>query len=464
MAAVFCGDMIPVELWWEILLRAPTKDVARSSCVSKQWRGIVSDPSFRKLHHDRHAALNDDVSDTLLVARADVDGESVSSVFPAALVSPAVTGQAPICRVNNPYGYSLTNVCNGFLCFASWSRAKVIVCNPVTGEKLALPRAPHLGLEKRRRYSRPVTFALGFSPTTGAYKLFRFADRRMDVYPLAAAGGWRQHPFPHPYRVVQNTPTIVVGGKICMLTANPASHQHPNDVGKPGPVMVVDVASEEYRTYNPADYGCLWADMAVSGFELHGRLCLAIRSDTEIHFWKMPVEENDALPWQMLYKLKVDKNDVRFGDSGLLRPTISMRAWLDGDTHTLCYGVDNKLYSRYVGTTMTMTTSLAARCLSPTEVMSWDCKIRLPTTPPWLVSCNWNIYTGYRPSLLSPLTLASQQDNNDDDEDEGDESRPFVRRLSCALRHQKSQKRRMSPTSTDHTNGKRVCYRNPCIC
>ncbi|BAS95410.1 F-box protein At2g23160-like [Oryza sativa Japonica Group] len=436
MAAVFCGDMIPVKLWWEILLRAPTKDVARSSCVSTQWRGIVSDPSFRKLHHDRHAVpnLNDGISDTLLVATSDVDGESVSSVFPAALVSPAVTGQAPICRVNNPYGYSLTNVCNGFLCFASWSRAKVIVCNPVTGEKLALPRAPHLGLEKRRRYSRPVTFALGFSPTTGAYKLFRFADRRMDVYTLAAAGGWRQHPFPHPYRVVQNTPTIVVGGKICMLTANPASHQHPNDVGKPGPVMVVDVASEEYRTYNPADYGCLWADMAVSGFELHGRLCLAIRSDTEIHFWKMPVEE------------------------------ISMRAWLDGDTHTLCYGVDNKLYSRYVGTTMTMTTSLAARCLSPTEVMSWDCKIRLPTTPPWLVSCNWNIYTGYRPSLLSPLTFASQQDNNDDDEDEGDESRPFVRRLLCALRHQKSQKRRMSPTSTDHTNGKRVCYRNPCIC
>uniref|UniRef100_A0A0E0L5X2 Uncharacterized protein n=1 Tax=Oryza punctata TaxID=4537 RepID=A0A0E0L5X2_ORYPU len=249
----------------------------------------------------------------------------------------------------------------------------------------------------------------------------------MDVYTLAAAtggeaSGWRQHPIPHPCRMVQNTPTIVVGGKICMLTAGPSSHRHTNDIGKPGPVMVVDVASEEHRTYNPPDYGCLWVDVAVSGFELHGQLCLAIRSDTEIQFWGMPVEEDDDIPWQMLYKLKVDLNDVQIGNSGRFnRQTISMRTWLDGDAHTLCYRVDNMLYSRYIGTTM-MTASPATQRLSPTELMSWDCKIRLPVTPPWLVSCYWDIYTEYRPSLLSPLTFASQQDNNDDDEDEGDES------------------------------------------
>ncbi|KAF0927038.1 hypothetical protein E2562_029259 [Oryza meyeriana var. granulata] len=318
--------VIPDELWWEILLRAPTKDVARSCCVSTQWRGIVSDPSFQKLHHDRHAAPSkDDVPDALLVARDDVDGECVSSVFPAALVSPALTGQAPMCRVNNPISYSVANVCNGFLCFACWSRAKVVVCNPVTGEKLTLPRAPHLGSDKRRYYTQPIAFALGFSPTTSVYKLFRFADRRIDVYTLATGGeadGWRQHPLPHPCRMVENTLTVVVGGKICVLTAGPVAHHHPAYIGKPGLVLVVDVASEEHRTYNPSDYGCPWSDVAVSAFELHGRLCLAIRTYTEIQFWAMPVEEDedDDLPWQLLYRLKADMEDVRFGNSSFSIP------------------------------------------------------------------------------------------------------------------------------------------------
>uniref|UniRef100_A0A0E0D6I4 F-box domain-containing protein n=1 Tax=Oryza meridionalis TaxID=40149 RepID=A0A0E0D6I4_9ORYZ len=129
MAAI-CGETISVdELWREILLRAPTKDVARSCCVSTQWRGIVRDPAFRKLHHDRHAVPSkDDVPDALLVVTVDIDGQSVSTVVPA-MVSPVWTSQrAPMYRViKNGISYSLANVCNGFLCFASWSRAKVVV-------------------------------------------------------------------------------------------------------------------------------------------------------------------------------------------------------------------------------------------------------------------------------------------------------------------------------------------------
>uniref|UniRef100_A0A0D3GB16 F-box domain-containing protein n=1 Tax=Oryza barthii TaxID=65489 RepID=A0A0D3GB16_9ORYZ len=432
------GEMVPVELWWEVLIRAPTKDVARSSCVSKQWRDIVTNPSFRKLHHDRHAAPpKGDVPYALLVSTDSVDGESVSTVFPAALVSPAVMtggGHAPICRVSNAYGYHLANVCNGFLYFASWSGGKVVVCNPVTGEKLALPRAPPL--EPDLVFASPFTFALGFSPTTGVYKLFRFADHRIDSYALAAGdgacSGWRQHPLSHPCCVAENTPTVVVGGKICVLT--------------PGPVMVVDVASEEHRTYNPADYGCPWAQVAVSDFELHGRLCL---------FWAMPVEEdNGDQPWQLLYKIKDDTNDVRIGNR-VFRRQASMSAWFDGETHALCYKEGYDLYSRFIGTTTT-TTSPAAPSLSQTEVLSWDCKIPLPVTPQSLPSCKWDIYAGYRPSLLSPLTFASQK-INDDDDDEDDESTYFVHNLLCALRHQKSLKRQ-PPIPTDHTNAKRrVC-------
>uniref|UniRef100_A0A0D9WJX0 F-box domain-containing protein n=1 Tax=Leersia perrieri TaxID=77586 RepID=A0A0D9WJX0_9ORYZ len=439
MAAIMYGETILVELWWEILLRVPTKDAARSCCVSKQWRDIVKDPSFQKRHHDRHVVSppkDDDIPDTLVVVRCDIDGEYVSSVYPAALVSPSFTGQMPMCRINNPHSYTLANVCNGFLCFASWNRAKVIVCNPVTGEKLSLPKAPPLVIDERRCRTRIVTFALGFSPTTGAYKLFRFADRRMDVYTLGETSGWRRNPISHPCRVVHNTPTVVVGGKICMLTPGHVLHRHPFDLGKPGPVLVVDVASEEHRVYNPSDYGCPWDNVRVSvcAFELHGSLCLAVRTDTEIQFWAVPVQENDeGLPWQMLYKLKVDMHDVLIGNNLDTQKVQSTSAWLDNETHTLCYRVCNRFYSKYVGTTMT-TTSAATRCLSPAEVMTWDNKIRIQSIPSSLLACEWDVYAGYRPNLLSPLTFSVQQDNEDD------ESGSFTRNLLCTRRHLKSKK------------------------
>uniref|UniRef100_J3M9V3 Uncharacterized protein n=1 Tax=Oryza brachyantha TaxID=4533 RepID=J3M9V3_ORYBR len=276
---------------------------------------------------------------------------TVSTVFPAALVSSASTArQAPLRRVDNGSGYCLASVCNGFLCFASYYRtARVIVCNPVTGDKLALPKAPPLGPNQLHSF----TFALGFSPTTGEYKLFRFADRVMHVYTLGAggeAGGWRRHPLPYPCRLEERTPPVLVGGKLCLVTAGPSPHRHPADIVTPGPVLVVDVATEEHCTYSPPDYGNPWADPAVSAFELHDRLCLAIRTEILIQFWAMPVEDDDDdLPWQLLYRLKVDKDDIQGG-------VAAMSSWLDGKTHTLCYRVGNSLYRRYVG----MTTMMAA--------------------------------------------------------------------------------------------------------
>ncbi|EAY99092.1 hypothetical protein OsI_21050 [Oryza sativa Indica Group] len=407
MAAI-CGETISVdELWREILLRAPTKDVARSCCVSTQWRGIVRDPSFRKLHHDRYAVPSkDDVPDALLVITVDADGQSVSAVVPA-MVSPVSTSQrAPMYRViKNGISYSLANVCNGFLCFASWSRAKVVVCNPITGEKRAIPRAPPIGPDYKSSRAR---FVLGFSPTTHVYKLFRFADRRIDVYTLptsgeAGGGGWRQLPLLYPCTVVETTPSVVVGGKICVMTATGTPSWHPPEIPTLGPVLVVDVASEKHRMYSPPDNGCPAADeTSFTAFELHGRLCLAIRISmtNTVQFWTLSVEEDDDddddLPWQLLYTIKIDMKDgynngfqelepmndwFNGGYNGFIQVPEPMDAWLDGETHTLCYREGSTLYSRYIGTTTTQDLSL-------TEVMSWDSEIYLPEIPNSLQMCN----------------------------------------------------------------------------
>jgi hypothetical protein len=452
-------ETIPVELWQEILLRASTKDVARSCCVSTQWRDIVRDPSFRKLHHDRHATAHD-VPDALLVATYNIDSQRVASVFPVepAAVSPTSstrTATAPICRVNHMEGYRIANICNGFLCFASHSTAKAIVHNPVTGERLEVPRAPRLPPDQDNARS-PVTFALGFSPNNCVYKLFRFTNRTMDVYTLgrgAESTGWRRHALPlHPRNLVESKPAVVIGGKICMATIGPAPYRHPADNGTPGPVLVVDVAHEEPCTYSPPDYGLPWADAAVSVFELHGRLCLAIRTERMIQFWTMPVEEDDDdQPWQLLYKFKVvDDEIIRFNQFQRLVP---MSAWLDGHTNTLCYREGNNVYHKYVGTT-----TATVRRFSSTKVviMSWDSKICLPVASSSLSSFQWDIYAGYRPTLLSPLTFASGQHEEDDNKCD-----LFIRSLLRTLRSQKSQKCRPSPTSAGCTNAKRICCINP---
>uniref|UniRef100_A0A0E0L5W6 F-box associated domain-containing protein n=1 Tax=Oryza punctata TaxID=4537 RepID=A0A0E0L5W6_ORYPU len=335
MAAI-SAETIPIELWQEILLRASTKDVARGA---------------------------------------------------------ASLGTPP------PGSSTMTGTPRRLLCFASHSTAKVIVHNPVTSEKLEIPKAPPLRPDQHNLHS-PSMFALGFSLTTGVYKLFRFADRTMDVYTLGAAAageasGWRQHTLRRPCSLVENTPPVVVVGKICMVTVGPA----------PFGQCQLKKMTTTYRGSFSTSSKLTWM-----GFD----------STTMVDF--------KGNPWVL---------------GSTARP------------NTLCYRVGNNVYCKYVGTT-TATTLSTVLCFSSTKVMSWDCKICLPVSPSSFPACQWDIYAGCRPTLLSPLTFASGQH-----EEEDNKSDLFIRSLLRALRSQKSQKCRPSPTLAGCNNAKRICCRNP---
>ncbi|RLN17049.1 hypothetical protein C2845_PM02G15190 [Panicum miliaceum] len=133
---------IPTEILQDILVRLLTKDVVRSSCVSKLWCRIVRDPSFRKLHSVDHVASLSELEALLVSEKREPGRRDKASVFN---VSP---GKA-MCHVAIPSGYSLTNVCNGFLIFAlnDHNQAPAVVCNPVKGETLELPKTPSFSRE-----------------------------------------------------------------------------------------------------------------------------------------------------------------------------------------------------------------------------------------------------------------------------------------------------------------------------
>ncbi|XP_014752099.1 F-box protein At3g57590-like [Brachypodium distachyon] len=221
------GGEIPREMLEEILVKLPTKDVARACCVSTLWRDVVRSPSFRKTHI---AAADDTAPEVLLVSEKRAPGS-----FTEASVSLVSSGR-PMCRVNIPSGYTLANVCNGILCFASAAGlddAPPLVCSPVTGEYLTLPSpAPPLGAR-----SIHLLTALGFSPSTREYKLFRLsvvsARHGYPYYPSASQALFPVVPSPATSCCYLDVCTLGGGGnndgwRTTRISSHTAEPQQPN--------------------------------------------------------------------------------------------------------------------------------------------------------------------------------------------------------------------------------------------
>ncbi|KAM0846154.1 hypothetical protein ACQ4PT_055860 [Festuca glaucescens] len=188
-----CADYVR-----EILLKLPIRDLARCRFICRLWRNVVADPYFRSLHATAEASHVLAAPEALLVTETREPGRPDEASF----LSVSSLRPMPY-RVTIPSDYSLSNVCNGFLCFAvERDDAMAFICNPVTGEKATLPKAPSpVGLPGGTVHH---VFALGFSPSTLEHKLFRFSFSHFnfsDNYPVdqsvctlgGGGGGWRQH-------------------------------------------------------------------------------------------------------------------------------------------------------------------------------------------------------------------------------------------------------------------------------
>ncbi|KAF7007250.1 hypothetical protein CFC21_022201 [Triticum aestivum] len=398
------AEEIPSEMLQEILMKLPTKDVARCCRVSRQWRSAVRDPSFRKLHAASHAALSAE-SELLRVSNIGEVGHIGSSERTGVF---SVSSGKAMCSVTIPHGYGLANICNGLLCFVDRdhnAQAPAVVCNPASGETLALPEAPPLSNE-----DDDYLFALGFSPPTDEYKLFRLSfppysyssEERvdMDVYTLGDARGWRKDSFLSPSRPATKDYTlapVLIDGKLHVVTRGWnqfARHE------AAGGVLVLDVPAETSRTYPlPDNLGTYPYDNPLA-FELKGRLCLAAHvlsggRPKALRFWVMDNKETDDEKephWDLRYSFFVEAEH----SFDISRP---WSAWFEHET--LCYTRSNTLHK--------YDTRLSIPDHS--QLLKWNKQLQQTTVSrKW----RWVIHQGYRPTLLSPHVFELSSSSQDE--------------------------------------------------
>ncbi|KAM0838649.1 hypothetical protein ACQ4PT_060817 [Festuca glaucescens] len=386
-------ESVAEEIVWEILLKLPTRDAVRCRCVSRQWRGILTDPSFIDLHvHSAHIVAG-------CGAEAVVVTEIRSRHIGLEMAVLDSSSGKPMSRVTDLAScYRPTNACNGFLLIATDMKySPVYVCNPVTGEKQNILPPPESEDVNSRRY------AMGFSPSTGQYKLFRLCFRDsggwpktwenyMEVYTFGEEGGgsWRRHQHVFPYSMVPRVhrlPPVLVDGKLYVLMEGVEN----NWVPKPDRMLVIDVASEAHVTYRLPDEFTGEKTASVYAFELDGRLCVARRVANRqlVHFLVMEpprVKLQDHKKGRSLYgrwELRYTFNIDEFGGSdGKLSS-----AWLDNGDKMLRYRLGESLY--IYDTTKDDEWKMKKKNVG--DFSWWDYQIQLPVAP----SANdqrWNVY------------------------------------------------------------------------
>ncbi|KAF7004821.1 hypothetical protein CFC21_019991 [Triticum aestivum] len=392
----------------EILLKLPTRDVTRCCCVSRLWRDVVADPTFRRLHAEAEAEADHVAAapEALLVTETREHGRSDEASF--SCISSSKPASMPHSIVI-PSGYGLSNVCNGLLCFAhnTAPMAPVLICNPVTGETATLPKPP-----PRWHKNDPTEYhhiALGFSPSTKEYKLFRFSVSSNSDYEtviqqsVCTLGGgrdrWRRQSYISMCPLLHNSPPVLVDGKLYLMTSG-RGHQQPRNRNS-SEMLVVDVATEEYHMHHlPVEDKGYYPDFdpQVKAFEMSGRLCLAVdiyHPHRKLQFWVFspPAQyqrgecDNKKLCWDLRHNFYTDGNRCS---------TLTSVCFDDGEK-MLCFRRGDILFKH--------DTRGCSLELSP-EADCEQChqRLELPPTPS---NCKWNVLGGYRPSLLSPLTLAT---------------------------------------------------------
>ncbi|XP_010913585.1 F-box protein At3g07870-like [Elaeis guineensis] len=197
---------LTLDLINEILLRLPASSLARFRCVSKPWSSLISNPLFLRDHHDRsrHKAL-------LLVAethRANPNTLRLSTLS-------SEGGISKYSSITVPEYVKMEHSSGDVICLTR--NSSVFLCNPATGELVALP-AP-IGSNGYHR------FGFGYVASLGQFKVARFGYMlSYEVFTVGTDRSWREIGRP-PCRVDESRGIPFLNGALHLLPSSMKTRQ-----------------------------------------------------------------------------------------------------------------------------------------------------------------------------------------------------------------------------------------------
>ncbi|GLT66258.1 hypothetical protein SLA2020_386320 [Shorea laevis] len=176
--------MITGDLVFDILVRLPGKPLLRFRCVSKSWRRIIADPSFKATYHSRLATKTN--PEYLLQLRCQPPSMCSISRCNESFVEQEVL-QIPVSSLNHP-NMTITGSCNGLLCLAASDDTgrsfgdEIYLLNPAIRRLKLLPPSP---VQPDRRWDLPPNskwhpnpnhVGIGFNSLTADYKVVKIGN------------------------------------------------------------------------------------------------------------------------------------------------------------------------------------------------------------------------------------------------------------------------------------------------
>ncbi|XP_026389183.1 putative F-box protein At1g60370 [Papaver somniferum] len=201
-------NLLPEEITLGIISRLPTEDVLECKLVCTNWRSLVRDPSFSKMHldHLHHPAA--DSGKMCFIALTCVDEKNKYNLEYVKSKNFQYfeydENQESIERIrrlnfNPPYGLNtcFLGSCNGLICLSQNTPeylyplpGKTCICNPITREYVLLPEINKVG--EHREIS-----GFGYVASTNEYKVVRMMFENetefmeVYIYTLGSGNGWR---------------------------------------------------------------------------------------------------------------------------------------------------------------------------------------------------------------------------------------------------------------------------------
>ncbi|KAJ1424958.1 F-box-like domain superfamily [Sesbania bispinosa] len=133
----------PCDLICEILTRLPVKSLMRFKCVCKQWKSLISDTHFAKLHLSRSTMDPTMSHHQLLLPTRTGQGEVISCSVKSLFNDPVTPYENVEFRLRHKY--EILGTCNGLVCLTDYRNGYVRLWNPST--RLVSRKSPFMDVD-----------------------------------------------------------------------------------------------------------------------------------------------------------------------------------------------------------------------------------------------------------------------------------------------------------------------------